>query len=109
MGSYRGLVISGVLAIAAVALAQPKPNADQLKQAGELVHKAIAKSQAGDHVLAIELYQQAYNVSLFTNPNVVAVKGTVGNFKPNPTQTGQEWNSYEWWFDKSNSQKPLLN
>lgn len=62
MGSYRGLVISGVLAIAAVALAQPKPNADQLKQAGELVHKAIAKSQAGDHVLAIELYQQAYNV-----------------------------------------------
>jgi ABC-type transport system substrate-binding protein len=54
-------------------------------------------------------YQQAYNVSLFTNPTIVAVKGTVGNFKPNPTQTGQEWNGFEWWFDRTNSQKPILD
>ena len=38
------------------------PTPAQLQQAGDLVKKAIAKSQAGDHVLAIELYQQAYNI-----------------------------------------------
>ncbi len=43
--------------------AQSRPSTDvQRQQAGDLVKKAIAKSQAGDHVLAIELYQQAYNI-----------------------------------------------
>ncbi|MFT3700212.1 MAG: tetratricopeptide repeat protein [Kofleriaceae bacterium] len=47
----------------ASAFAQPnKPTQAQIAQAGDLVKKAIAKSQAGDHALAIELYQQAYNI-----------------------------------------------
>ncbi|HEY1815519.1 MAG TPA: hypothetical protein VGG74_24390 [Kofleriaceae bacterium] len=45
-----------------VARAQPKPTQAQIQQAGELVKKAIAKSQAGDHDLAIELYKQAYDI-----------------------------------------------
>ena len=40
-------------------MAQPKPTQAQIQAAGDLVKKAIAKSQAGDHTLAIELYQQA--------------------------------------------------
>jgi tetratricopeptide (TPR) repeat protein len=54
-----------VLALTAwplVASAQPKPTPAQIQQAGELVKKAIAKSQAGDHELAIELYKQAFDI-----------------------------------------------
>ena len=48
---------------AGAAGAQPtSPRPTQKQQAGDLVKKAIAKSQAGDHALAIELYQQAYNI-----------------------------------------------
>jgi hypothetical protein len=58
------------IAASAVAFALPAsggnppkaPTPQQNQQAGDLVKKAIAKSQAGDHVLAIELYQQAYNI-----------------------------------------------
>ncbi len=55
------------------------------------------------------VFDQAYTISLFTNPNVLIAKGTVGNFKPNATQTGHEWNTFQWWYDASNSQKPILN
>ncbi len=41
----------------------PAPNDAQVTQAKDLVNKAIAKSQAGDHAAAIELYLQAYNIA----------------------------------------------
>jgi tetratricopeptide (TPR) repeat protein len=44
--------------VPALAVAQPKYPV----KAGELVKAAIAKSQAGDHVAAIELYQSAFNL-----------------------------------------------
>ena len=40
--------------------AQPSPSPAQKQQASNLVKQAIAKSQAGDHATAIELYLQAY-------------------------------------------------
>jgi tetratricopeptide (TPR) repeat protein len=50
-----------VLAVPLPARAQPKsPSPQQIQQAGDLVKKAIAKSQAGDHLTAIDLYQDAY-------------------------------------------------
>ncbi len=52
----------GALASSRLALAQPKPTPVQLQAAGDLVKKAIARSQAGDHTLAIELYQQAFTI-----------------------------------------------
>ena len=61
MGSSRATALALIVATA-TAQAQPKPSAEQIKVAGDLVKKAIAKSQSGDHALAIELYQQAYNV-----------------------------------------------
>jgi tetratricopeptide (TPR) repeat protein len=63
MGILRAVAL-GLMLLPAVAIAQPKqPTPQQVQQAGDLVKKAIAKSQAGDHVLAIELYQQAYNIA----------------------------------------------
>jgi hypothetical protein len=61
MGSSRATALALIVATT-TAQAQPKPSQTQIQQAGDLVKKAIAKSQAGDHTLAIELYQQAYNV-----------------------------------------------
>jgi hypothetical protein len=51
------------LILAAPAVADPKPPTEKDKQiAGDLVKKAIARSQAGDHNAAIELYLQAYTI-----------------------------------------------
>ena len=43
--------------------AVPAANDAQMTQAKDLVTKAIAKSQAGDHGAAIELYLQAYDIA----------------------------------------------
>jgi peptide/nickel transport system substrate-binding protein len=54
-------------------------------------------------------YDQMYNISLYTVPSIVAVKGTVGNFKPTITQAGTQWNAFQWFYDPTNSQKAILN
>ncbi len=61
MGRSR-IACAVVLALAATAGAQPKPTDKQKQEAGELVKSAIAKSQAGDHQAAIELYMNAYDI-----------------------------------------------
>jgi tetratricopeptide (TPR) repeat protein len=60
MGSTRALALAVILASSAVASAQP--TAQQKQEASELVKKAIAKSQAGDHDSAVELYLNAYQI-----------------------------------------------
>jgi tetratricopeptide (TPR) repeat protein len=52
--------IAFALAMTAVAAAQPSDKDKQ--QASGLVKQAIAKSQAGDHNKAIELYEEAYKI-----------------------------------------------
>lgn len=59
MGSLRSLAFVVVLA-PALALAQP--SAKDKQQASELVKKAIAKSQAGEHEVAAQLYLDAYKI-----------------------------------------------
>lgn len=61
MGTPRATALV-LIATTAIAQAQPKPTQAQIGAAGDLVKKAIAKSQAGDHSAAIELYQQAYTI-----------------------------------------------
>ena len=56
-----------------------------------------------------QMVQQAYWIMLFNRPNVIAFKGTIGNFKPNVTQAGNEWNAWQWWYDPTGSQKALLS
>jgi tetratricopeptide (TPR) repeat protein len=58
-GSLRAIAVVALLA-PAVVLAQP--NAKEKQQASDLVKKAIAKSQAGEHDEAVELYLQAYTI-----------------------------------------------
>jgi tetratricopeptide (TPR) repeat protein len=57
MGKLHALAL---LVVAGTAAAQPQPTPAQKQQASNLVKQAIAKSQAGDHATAIELYLQAY-------------------------------------------------
>lgn len=52
---------------------------------------------------------QAFWIMLFNRPNIIAFKGTIGNFKPNVTQAGNEWNTFEWWVDSTGSQKALTS
>src|SRR3569833_4480715 len=61
MGTSRAVALA-LIASTGLASAQPKASPQQIQQAGDLVKKAIAKSQAGDHTLASERYQQAYNI-----------------------------------------------
>ena len=57
------VVVASVLAAAGPALAQGKPPSEKDRQAAsELVKKAIARSQAGDHAAAIKIYNQAYTL-----------------------------------------------
>lgn len=59
MGNLRAFVLALVL-IPAIAAAQP--SAKDKQKASEKVKAAIAKSQAGEHNAAIELYLEAYKI-----------------------------------------------
>ncbi|HEY6177221.1 MAG TPA: hypothetical protein VIX73_22345, partial [Kofleriaceae bacterium] len=57
------VVVAAMLATAAPAFAQSKqPSQKDLQTASDLVKKAIARSQAGDHAAAIKIYNQAYTL-----------------------------------------------
>lgn len=63
-GSRRTAAFLASVLLASPALAQPKGPTDKDRQlAGDLVKKAIARSQAGDHSAAIEIYLQAYTIA----------------------------------------------
>jgi len=55
-------VMASLLVSGTVAAQPPAPTDTQKQQAGDLTKKAIAKSQAGDHQAAIDLYLQAYAI-----------------------------------------------
>jgi hypothetical protein len=63
-GSQKATALLASFLLATPALAEPKGQADKDKQlASDLVKKAIARSQAGDHAAAIEIYLQAYTIA----------------------------------------------
>lgn len=62
-GSQKATALLASILLVSPALADPKGPTDQDKQlAGDLVKKAIARSGAGDHGAAIEIYLQAYTI-----------------------------------------------
>ena len=74
--AWTGLVAAIALTAAAgrPALADPKPPSEKDKQiASELVKKAIARSQVGDHGAAIDIYLQAYTI--VPNPTLLSNLG----------------------------------
>ncbi len=66
MGFLRptaAVVAAALITTPIISVAQPAPpTTSQKTQVSELVKKAIAKSQAGDHTSAIDLYQEAFIV-----------------------------------------------
>ncbi|MDB5057506.1 MAG: extracellular solute-binding protein family 5 [Chloroflexi bacterium] len=68
-----------------------------------------AKRHAIYNEVQTYFYQQMYNISLFTNPDITLYKGTIGNAKPNVTQGGPWWNTFQWWYDAGNTQKALFS
>jgi len=44
-------------------------------------------------------------IMLYNRPAITLWKGTIGNFKPNATQAGNQWNAFQWWVDPSGHQK----
>src|SRR5690606_28536963 len=60
--ALSGVVASLLVASPALAQPAPEPTAAEKAKAGDLVKKAIAKSQSGDHAAAIELYLESYKV-----------------------------------------------
>ena len=64
LGGSRSLAaLLATVLVVSPALAEPKPLSDKDRQAAsELVKKAIARSQAGDHEAAIVIYLQAYSI-----------------------------------------------
>ena len=65
MGSLRAIasvVVLGLVLAPSLAAAQPPPTPAQKQAASDKVKKAIAKSQAGDHETAVDLYLEAYAI-----------------------------------------------
>jgi hypothetical protein len=62
MGTLRAATVLASLCLVGSAMAQPTPTPAQQQQAGDLVKKAISKSQAGDHDASIKYYLEAYAI-----------------------------------------------
>src|SRR5215510_9188327 len=83
--SIAALVASALLASPALADADPRPPSDKAPSekdrqlASDLVKKAIARSQAGDHSAAIEIYLQAYTIV----PNSLLLSNIGAEFQQN--------------------------
>jgi peptide/nickel transport system substrate-binding protein len=43
------------------------------------------------------MIQQVYQVPLYERANITLTDGQVGNYFPNPTSIGNQWNIGEWW------------
>ncbi len=43
------------------------------------------------------IIQQIYQVPLYERPNITLTGAQVGNYFPNPTSIGNQWNIGEWW------------
>jgi len=64
MGTLRGVIAAAMAAslLLPTAALAGGPTAKQKAKASELVKQAIAKSQAGDHEKAVELYEEAFKI-----------------------------------------------
>jgi ABC-type transport system substrate-binding protein len=46
--------------------------------------------------MQVEINQKAYWIPLYSRPSISTVDNHIVNFKNNPTQLGQTWNTWEW-------------
>jgi ABC-type transport system substrate-binding protein len=48
------------------------------------------------NVIQLEINKQAYWIPLYSRPQIATADSHLLNFKNNPTQVGQTWNTWEW-------------
>jgi ABC-type transport system substrate-binding protein len=46
--------------------------------------------------MQLEINQKAYWIPLYSRPTIATVDSHIVNFKNNPTQAGQTWNTFAW-------------
>ena len=71
----------------------------------KVIDKALKKAAASfDHkvrqkyynAMQLEINKKAYWIPLYSRPQIATVDSHVVNFKNNPTQVAQTWNTWEW-------------
>ncbi len=72
------------------------PHLDSLLEQGRTTLDQQKRSNIYKDVQAY-MIQQAYQIPLYVRPNITLTDQVVGNFAPNPTSAGNEWNIGEWW------------
>jgi ABC-type dipeptide transport system, periplasmic component len=72
---------------------------DSLTEQGAQLVDMEARRQAYFRIQEL-IVQEAPVIPLYFRSNIDAVRDTVVNYKPNPTQGGNLWNAYEWGLTK---------
>jgi peptide/nickel transport system substrate-binding protein len=70
---------------------------DQMLQQGRSTIDQQQRSTIYKNVQAYMVQQQAYQVPLYTRPNITLTDGSVGNYFPNPVSVGNQWNIGDWY------------
>ncbi len=70
-------------------------------QAALLIKARTALDSSQRHALFNQwqslVNSRVYFIMLYARSNITADNGHIGNFKPNPTSVGNDWNAYEWY------------
>jgi peptide/nickel transport system substrate-binding protein len=72
------------------------PQLDQMLQQGRSTIDQQKRSNVYKNVQSYMIQQQAYQVPLYTRPNITLTDGVLGNYFPNPISVGNEWNVGDW-------------
>src|SRR5579871_515570 len=72
------------------------PKLDNLLQQGRATLDQQQRSTIYKNVQAY-MIQQVYQVPLYERANITLTDASVGNYFPNPTAIGNQWNIGEWW------------
>ncbi len=82
------------------------PEVDGLTERGARLVDVEARRQAYLRIQEL-LAQEVPVIPLYFRSNVDAVRDTVVNYKPNPTQAGNLWNAREWGLTKKGSRQGI--
>lgn len=72
------------------------PKLDSLLEQGRATMNQQQRATIYKNVQAY-MIQQVYQVPLYERANITLTDGIVGNYFPNPTSIGNQWNIGEWW------------
>jgi peptide/nickel transport system substrate-binding protein len=76
------------------------PMIDQLLATGNSTIDATARKKTYQQLLKY-ITDQVYTIPLYQRPNITLTDNKVGNYFPNPTSAGNQWNIGEWYVKAS--------